>query len=147
GVMAESYDKLPLGEPGIKPGAAPAEAPVARSAVPSREVAPRRSRLERRPGALDLGDAHVLGEEVRRHQREPAHAVVLDAAGVNRRNRCSVAVADEKATAEADRVEHASKHVARLVVHERDRTRQFRRRRAAVAGARISEYSGAGGCG
>ena len=73
--------------------------------------------------------------------------MVLDAAGIDRGNRCPVAVADEKAAAKADRVEHASKHVARLVVHERDRARQFRRRRAAVAGARIGKYSGAGSYG
>ena len=28
-------------------------------------------------GARDLRDAHVLGEEVRRDQNEPAHAMVL----------------------------------------------------------------------
>src|SRR5262249_45820659 len=48
--------------------------------------------------------------------------------------------------AEAYRGEHARKHVACLVMHERDRTRQFPRRRAAVAGARIDEDPGAGRC-
>ena len=42
----------------------------------------------------DLGDAHVLGEEVRRHQHEPAHAMILHAAGIDRGDRRAVAVTD-----------------------------------------------------
>jgi hypothetical protein len=95
-------------------------------------------------GALDFGDAHVFGEEMRSHQRQAAHAVVLDAAGVDCGDRGAVAVADEQAAAEADCVEHARQHVAGFLVHEGDRARQLRRRRVAVAGARIGEHADAG---
>jgi hypothetical protein len=72
--------------------------------------------------------------------------VVLDAAGINRGDRRAIAVADEKSTAEAYRVEHARKHVQRLLVHERQRARQACRRGVAVAGARVGKNAGAGCC-
>ena len=73
--------------------------------------------------------------------------MILHAPGVDRGNRGSIAVPDKKPAAQADRVEHAGKHVQRLLVHEGDRTRQFRRRRAAVSGAGVDENARAGRCG
>src|SRR5262245_66491200 len=94
--MGERIAEIPLAELGIEPGAAPAVERVVRIGVPSRELRAQRSRLESRPRARDFGDAHVLGEEVRRYQRESAHPMVLDAAGIDRGNRCPIAVADGK---------------------------------------------------
>ena len=114
--------------------------------MPARELVAQRPRLESGAGPRDLGDAHVFGKEVRRHQHEPAHAVILDAAGIDRGDRGAVAVADEKPAAEAYRVEHAGKHVQRLLVHERERPRQTCRRGVAVTGARVGKNPGAGCC-
>ena len=95
-------------------------------------------------GADDLGEAHVLGEEMRRDQHEAAHAVILHAARIDRRDRGAVAVAEQKAALKTDRVEHARQHIAGFLVHEARRARQLARARLAVAGARIDEHAGAG---
>ena len=95
-------------------------------------------------GAGDLGKAHVLGEEMRRDQHQTADAMILDGAGIDRGNRGAVAVPEQQTAAEIDGGEHAREHIARLLVHEGDRARQLRRRRAAIARARIGEHAGAG---
>ena len=59
-------------------------------------------------GALRLGDrgeAGRLGEEMRRHQDEALDPFVVVLAGVDRRDRGAVAVADENAALETDRAE------------------------------------------
>ena len=59
-------------------------------------------------GALRLGDrgeAGRLGEEVRRHQDEALHPLVVVLAGIDRRDRGAVAVADKHAPLETDRAE------------------------------------------
>ncbi len=53
----------------------------------------------------------------------------------------------QKTAPETDSVEHAGKHRARLVVHERNRARQLGGRRVPIAGARIGEDSDGGGGG
>ena len=94
--------------------------------------------------AFDLGDAHVLDEEMRRDEHQPAHAMILHGTGVDRRDRGAVAVAEQKAALKADRVEHARQHRAGFLVHERDRARHRTWARRAVTGARIDEDAGAG---
>ena len=81
---------------------------------------------------------------MRRDQDEPAHAMILHAAGIDRRDRRAVAVAEQEAAAKADGVEHARQHLAGFLVHEFGRARHRARRRAAVTGARIDEHAGAG---
>jgi len=53
----------------------------------------------------DLGESHVLGEEVGRDQHQAAHPVVLDRARIDRGDRSAVAVTDEEAAAKGDRIE------------------------------------------
>ena len=115
---------VPFAEIGIEPGVVPAAEGVVDVGVPAREL---RAQVGRRidvPRARDLGDAHVFGEEMRRNQNEPAHAMVLHRAGIDRRDRSAVAVAEQQPAPEADRVEQPRQHVVRLVVHEGERTRQ-----------------------
>ena len=64
---------------------------------------------------------------MRRDQRQPADAVILHAAGIDRRDRRAVGMPDQKAAAEADGVEKFRQHVERLDVHVVDRARQRRR--------------------
>jgi hypothetical protein len=92
----------------------------------------------------DRRDVAVFHEEVRRDQNEPAHAMILHAAGVPRRNGRAVAVAEQDAALEADRVEQLRQHVGRLALHVVELARQLDGRRASVAGARIDEHAGAG---
>ena len=57
-------------------------------------------------------EADFLGEEMRRDQHEAAHAMILHAAGIYRRDRGAVAVAEQEAALKSDGVEHARQHVA-----------------------------------
>ena len=71
-------------------------------------------------GLLRLGDgrdAHILGKEMRRDQHQPADAMILMRAGIDRRDGCAVAVAEQQSALEADGVEQARQNLARLVVH------------------------------
>ena len=47
-----------------------------------------------------LREPHFLGEEVRRHQHQPADPMILDTAGIDRRDRGAVAVAEQNAALE-----------------------------------------------
>ena len=87
--------------------------------------------------------ARFLGEKMRRDQHQAAHAMVLHAAGIDRRNRRAVAVAEQQAALEADGGEHARQHFDRLFLHERGRAGHGAGRRPAIAGARINEHAGA----
>ena len=58
------------------------------------------------------------------HQQKPAHAVVLHASRIDRRNGGSIAVAEEEAAAKGDGRKHAREHFARFRVHEIHRARQ-----------------------
>ena len=58
-------------------------------------------------GAADFGEAHRLGKKMRRKQYEAADAVILNAAGIDRRDRSAVAVAEQQSALEADRREDA----------------------------------------
>ena len=53
----------------------------------------------RRPCAprVDAGHANLLDEEMRRHQHQPAHPRILHAAGMDRRDRGPVGMADQHA--------------------------------------------------
>ena len=93
---------------------------------------------------LDGGDAHVLGEEMRRDQHQAADAVILMAAGIDRGDGSAVAVADQQSALEADGVEQSRQRFARLVVHVGERARQRDRARFPVTGARIDENAAAG---
>ena len=79
---------------------------------------------------------------MRRDQHEAAHAVVLDIAGINGRDRRSVAVPDQEAAAKADCVEQPRQDGQRLGVHIGHRTRQGRPAGAPIARARIDEDAG-----
>ena len=68
--------------------------------------------------------------------------MILRAAGVNRGDRCAVAVAEQEPALKADGVEHMRQH-ARLVVHEAHGARQQAGARAAIAGARIDKHADA----
>src|SRR5438034_2122778 len=63
--------------------------------------------------------------------------MILHAPGVDRGNRGSIAVPDKKPAAQADRVEHAGKHVQRLLVAGE----------IAASGAGVDENARAGRCG
>ena len=76
---------------------------------------------------------------MRRDQRQPADAMILMTAGIDRGNRGAVAVADQQPALEADGIEQGRQRFARLVVHVSERARQRDRARLAVAGARIDE--------
>jgi hypothetical protein len=54
---------------------------------------------------------------MRRDQHEPAHAEILAAAGIDRRDRGAVAVADENGLAHTRLVEDGRQDFACLVVH------------------------------
>ena len=86
----------------------------------------------------------LLGEKMRRDQHQPAHAVILHAAGIDGGDRGAVAVAEQKTALKADCREHARQHFAGLLMHEGGRARQFAGTRLAVAGARIDKHAGAG---
>src|ERR1700687_1791030 len=79
---------------------------------------------------------------MRRDHRHPADAVILNAAGVDRRNRRAVGMPEQEATAKADFVEQLWQNVERLDVHVVERTRQLDPGRAAPAGPVRSRNSG-----
>ena len=62
---------------------------------------------------------------MRRDQRQPAHAMILIAAGIDRRDRGAVGMAEQDAAAEADRVEQLRQHIERLDMHVVERARQL----------------------
>ena len=103
----------------IEPGAVPALEGVVDVGVPARQP---RAQIAGLVGLLrfgDRGDAGILGEEMRRDQHQAADAVILMAAGIDRRNRGAVAVADQQPAPEADGVEQLRQRLARFVVHIR----------------------------
>ena len=109
--------------------------------VPALEALPHVGGVERLPDFPDRIDRHVLDDEMRRHQHEAAHAMVLHAAAIDRRDRGAVAVADQQALPEADGIEQARQDLARLDMHEVEPARQLRRARLAVADARPGEHA------
>jgi hypothetical protein len=82
---------------------------------------------------------------MRRDHRNRAHAVVLNAAGVDRGDRGAVGMPEQQTAAKADPVEHFRQDIERFDRHVIERTRQCHRRRSAIAGARIHEHAGTRG--
>jgi len=82
---------------------------------------------------------------MRHDHRDALDAMILMAAGIDRRDRSAVGMPEQQPAAKADRIEQLRQHIERLGVHVIDGTRQFHRRRGAVARAGIKENSGAGG--
>src|SRR5450631_3958120 len=142
--IGEEFGDIPFAEFGIEPGAVPTLEGVVDLRVPARKLRAKVAGLVGLARLDDGGNAGILGEEMRRDQREAADAVILMAAGVDRRDGSAVAVAYQQPALEADLIEQARQHVARLVVHVSQWARQRHRARFAIAGARIDEYPGAG---
>ena len=142
--IGEELGDIPFAEFGIEPGAVPALEGVVDVGMPARKPRPQIAGLIGFARLLDRGDAHVLGEEMWRHQHQAADAMILMAAGIDRRDGRAVAVTDQKPALETDRIEQARQRLARLVVHIGERPRQLHRRRLAVAGTRIGEHAATG---
>ena len=102
---------------GIEPSAVPALEGVVDILVPARELGAQVGRLIGRARLLDRLDAGILGEEMRRDQHQSADAMILMRAGINRRDRSAVAVAEQKPALETDGVEQKRQRLARLVMH------------------------------
>ena len=83
----------------------------------------------------DGGDRHVLDKKVRRHQRQPADAMVLAAARVDGRDRGAIGMPDQQPPAEVDPIQHPRQDILRLIVHVGQRPRQRHRARRAIASA------------
>src|SRR5262249_28426049 len=113
--------------------------------VPALELLAQIARLVILSGLADLGETHVLGEEMRRHEHEAAHAMILHAAGINGRNRSAVAIAEEDAALEANSGQHLRQPVNCPFVHEAPRAGQLAGARFAVTGAGIDEHARARG--
>jgi len=82
---------------------------------------------------------------MRRDHHHPAHPMIAGAAGIDRRNRSPVGMAQQYSSAKADGVEQLRQDVERFAMHVVERPRQRRRRRGAVAGTRIHQHPGGGG--
>src|SRR5271169_6900503 len=85
------------------------------------------------------GNVHLFDEEMRLDENEAANAMILVAPRVDRRNRPSVAVAEQDAARKTDRVEYPRQHVDRFAMQVIQRPRQWRRRRASIARSRECE--------
>jgi hypothetical protein len=92
----------------------------------------------------NAGDRHVLDEEVRRHQHQPAQTGVRLLSGIDGGDRGAIAVADEDEFFEPGGLEDRRQPAARLVVHVADGPWRGRGRGAAIAASRPGEYGAPG---
>src|SRR4029077_5470875 len=106
------------------PGAVPALEGVVDLRVPTRQLGAQVTGLVGLARFDNGSDAGIFREKMWRNQSEAANAVILMAAGINRRNGRAIAVANQQATLKADGVEQPRQGLARLVVHVRKRARQ-----------------------
>ena len=81
---------------------------------------------------------------MRRDEHEAAHAMILDIARVDRRDRGAIGMPEKEATAKADPLQELREHVERLVMHVAQLARQLDGARCAIAGARIGKDAGSG---
>src|SRR5713101_253093 len=77
-----------------------------------------------------------------RDHRHAAYAVILNTAGIDRRDRSAVGMPEQEAAAKADFVQQFWQNLERLDMHVVERPRQLDRRRGAIARARIDEHTG-----
>src|ERR1700740_2955337 len=98
--IGEVFGDVPVAKLLVEPGAIPPVKSVVDVFVPARELV---AEVGIFVGDLDLGDRSdrdVLDDEVRRDQRDGADTMILHAAGIDRRDRSAVGMADEQAALE-----------------------------------------------
>ena len=125
--VGEPVADVPALEIVLHPDVGPAAHRGVGVGVPALEPLPHVGGVEGVPDLPDRIDRHILDDEMRRHQHQPAHAMVLHAAAVDRGDRGAVAVADQQSLTEADRVEQARQNLLRLDMHEIERAGQLAR--------------------
>src|SRR4051812_619689 len=143
--ISEIFRDIPVAEFRIEPGGVPAVEGVVDVLVPARELCLQVGGLK---GGLDVCNRlhrDVLDDEMRRDQHEAVQAMILMRAGIDRRDRGAVGMAEQQAAPEADRVEDLRQHVQGLALHVVERARQRDRARLAIACTRIGKDAG-GGC-
>src|SRR6266446_5957604 len=142
--VGEIFRNIPVAKLWVEPCRVPPVERVVDVVVPALQLRPEIGGLI---GLLDLGDRgdrNIFHDEMGRDHRYAAYAVILNTAGIDRRNRSAVGMPEQKAAAKADFVEQFWQNLERLDMHIVERTRQLDRRRAAIARARIDEYTGPG---
>jgi len=112
--------------------------------LPTLKTLPNVGGIERLPDFPDRVDRHVLDDEVRRLKHQPSDAMILHAAGVERRDRSTIAVTDQQPLPETDRVKQPRQDLLRLDMHEIELAWQLRRAGIAVTHARPRERAAAG---
>ena len=112
----------------VQPGVSPAVESVVHVAVPSRQALLEIVRFVSLPGLPDRLNSRLFRNEVRRDQHQSADAMVLNATGIDRRNRCAVRMTKQQSTPEADRIEDLGENVESFTVHVIERPRQRYRR-------------------
>src|SRR6202034_1590052 len=95
--IAKRLGNVPLAKIRIEPRPDPGMERTVNVGVPAHELPAQSAVSEFFARATNLGKAHLLDEEMRTHEHEAAHAVILDAARVNGRDRGAVAVTAENA--------------------------------------------------
>ena len=143
--IGEVVGNIPVAEFRIEPGAVPAIEGVVDILVPARQLL-LQVRWSRRSSRISAIEATEISSTMKcgAISDEAAYAMILMRAGIDRRDRGAVGMAEQQTAAKADRVEQFRQHVERLALHVVERARQFHRRRMAIAGARIGEHAGAG---
>ena len=119
----------PAPERRVEPDVAPVPEGDVRIVVVTRQSLAQVGRLEALAGLANRGERHVLDDDVRSEQDEPADRV---RPGVDQRDRGAVAVPDEDRLLGVEPAEDLRENVERLLVEERRRARLRRRIRPAV---------------
>ena len=109
----------------------------------------RRVRRHEQLGDVEVPQAVGLrgrerGIEVRRDHRHSMHAMIQNAARIDRRDRSAVGMSNQKAAAKTDLVEQLRQDLERLNMHVIERARQRDLCRGAITRARIYKQAGPG---
>ncbi len=126
--ISQRIGNIPVAELRIEPDVVPAAEGVVDIRVPAREPLFEIACLVVLLRLRNRVEAEILDDEMRRDQHQPAHAMILHAAGIDGRNRCAVGMAEQEAAPESDGVENFWQNIQRLDVHEVQRARQLDRR-------------------
>src|ERR1700726_3691180 len=121
--VGETAGDVPAAKFRVEPGAVPAVEGVVDIAVPALEFG---AEVRGLVGLLDRGDRphrNILHDKMRRDHRNRAHAVVLNAAGIDRGDRGAIGMPKQQATAKADPVEHFRQDIEGFDVHVLERPR------------------------